>query len=257
MNAPSAASGYHAHDTVRMGIPIISAAESDMADMTLKDGLQAMDIADYLRRNPAFLKDFPDLAMRLEVPREHGPAASLASYQLDVLRGKNRALERRLADLIGIASTNEQLVIQVHSLTMGLLRADNLLDSLRSVVAGITEDFETELVRLVLFGAHPELPETPWLRIESDGIDALPAFAEFYERKEPMIGRLASEKLVYLFGEQADSVQSAALMRMGRYGMLAVGSHDPNRFHPGMGSMFLKLIGESVSGAVERYAGQG
>jgi hypothetical protein len=216
-----------------------------------------MDVADYLRRNPDFLKDFPDLAMNLEMPREHGPAASLASYQLDVLRGKNRTLERRLAELIEIASSNEQLVVQVHSLTMGLLRADSLLDSLRNVVAGLTEDFETDLVRVVLLGEFDDLPSAAWLRVESGGIEAMPAFTEFFDRKDPMVGRLATDKLFYLFGKEAESVQSAALMRAGSLGMLAVGSEDPNRFHPGMGTMFLKLIGESVNTTIQRYADRG
>ncbi len=225
-----------------------------MSDMTLKDGLQAMDIAEYLRSNPQFLKDFPDLAMSLQIPREQGPAASLASYQLDVLRGKNRALERRLAELIEIAGDNEQLVVQVHSLTLGLLRADDLLESLRSVVAGLTEDFDTDLVRVVLLDAYDDLPAATWLKTEPGGAEALPPFAEFFARKEPMVGRLASDKLSYLFGNEAESVQSAALMRVGEHGMLAVGSHEANRFHPGMGTMFLKLIAESVSAAIERYA---
>jgi uncharacterized protein len=227
-----------------------------MADMTLKDGLQAMDVAEYLRRNPSFLKDFPDLAMSLEIPREQGPAASLASYQLDVLRGKNRALERRLTDLIEIAGNNEQLVVQVHSLTLGLLRADGLLESLRSVVAGLTEDFDTDLVRVVLLGEYDDLPAAAWLRVEKGGAEALTDFHDFFDRLEPMVGRLATEKLAYLFGKQADAVQSAALMRVGEHGMLAVGSHDPNRFHPGMGTMFLKLIAESVNAAIERDAKQ-
>ena len=225
-----------------------------MADLTLKDGLEAMDIAEYLRQNPTFLKDFPDIAMSLEIPREQGPAASLASYQLDVLRGKNRALERRLAELIEIAGANEQLVMQVHSLTMGLLRADSLLDSLRNVVAGLTVDFETNMVRVVLLGDYQDLPAAPWLRVETDGIEALPAFSEFFERKGPLVGRLAADKLYYLFGKQAESLQSAALIRIGSQGMLAIGSEDPNRFHPGMGTMFLKLIGESVNAAIHRNA---
>jgi uncharacterized protein YigA (DUF484 family) len=35
--------------------------------------------------------------------------------------------------------------------------------------------------------------------------------------------------------------------------MLAVGSHEPNRFHPGMGTVVLKLIGEAVAAAISRY----
>ena len=34
-----------------------------MSDMTLKDGLTAMEVASYLRRHPEFLNEFPDLAL--------------------------------------------------------------------------------------------------------------------------------------------------------------------------------------------------
>jgi uncharacterized protein YigA (DUF484 family) len=224
-----------------------------MAEMTLKDGLQAMDVAEYLRNHPQFLKDFPELAMSLTMPREQGPAASLASYQLDVLRGKNRDLETRLNELVAIAGDNEQLMVRVHSLTLGLLRADSLGQSIRSVVAGLTEDFDTDLVRLVLLRERGDLPEADWLLCESGGAEALPAFGEFLARNDPMIGRLATEKLDYLFGDQAEAVQSTALMRLGEHGMLAIGSHDANRFHPGMGAVFLKLIAESVTVAIRRF----
>ena len=63
------------------------------------DKLGAHEVAAWLRRHPGFLKQFPDLALTLVVPRDDGPTASLASYQLEVLREKNRELARRLADL--------------------------------------------------------------------------------------------------------------------------------------------------------------
>jgi len=40
----------------------------------------AHEVAAWLRRHPAFLKQFPDLALTLVVPRDDGPTASLASY---------------------------------------------------------------------------------------------------------------------------------------------------------------------------------
>ena len=67
--------------------------------MSDTDKLGAHEIATWLRRHPEFLRQFPDLAGSLVVPRETGPAASLASYQLDVLREKNRELTRRLQEL--------------------------------------------------------------------------------------------------------------------------------------------------------------
>lgn len=223
-----------------------------MADMSLKDGLQAMDVAEYLRLHPQFLKDFPDLAMELRLPREEGPAASLASYQLDVLREKNRELLRRQAELVEIAGENEQLMVQVHSFTVALLRATTLAETLRCVAAGLTEDFHTELVRVLLFRAGADLPEAEWLLLES-GPDALPAFGDFLARKEPLVGRLAGDKLRHLFGARAEEVQSVALMRLGEQGLLAVGSTESGRFHPGIGTVFLKLIAEAVTAALARF----
>ena len=69
-----------------------------MPDLTLKQSLEAMDVAEYLRQHPRFLGNFPDVANELVVPRENGPAASLAAYQLEALRARNRELNDRLAE---------------------------------------------------------------------------------------------------------------------------------------------------------------
>jgi uncharacterized protein YigA (DUF484 family) len=34
---------------------------------------------------------------------------------------------------------------------------------------------------------------------------------------------------------------------------LAIGSRDPNRFHPGIGTLFLKLIAQALDAAIARY----
>jgi uncharacterized protein YigA (DUF484 family) len=224
-----------------------------MSDLSLKDGLTAMEVASYLRRHPEFLKDFPDLALNLYMPREHGASTSLASYQLEILRDKNRDLGRRLHELIDIAAENEQLMVRVHTLTVGLMRERTLADSLRRIAAGLTEDFHTDLVRLVLFRADPDLPVADWLIASRDGAAALPAFAEFLRRNEPLCGRLQPEKLEALFGAQADEVRSAVLVPIDGVGMLAIGSHEANRFHPGMGTVFLKLIAEAAAAAIARF----
>ncbi|MEP7042550.1 MAG: DUF484 family protein [Dokdonella sp.] len=226
-----------------------------MSELSVKDGLTAMEVASYLRRNPEFLNEFPDLALALVLPREQGSAASLASYQLEVLRDKNRDLARRLQELIEIAHENEGLIVRVHTLTLALMRAKTLPETANAVVAALTEDFNTDLVRLVLFRADPDLPAAEWLIAEPVGPAGFPAFAEFFKRAEPLCGRLQQDKLDVLFGKQAQEVHSAVLLPIGMVGMLAVGSHDANRFHPGMGTVFLKLIGEAVSAAIGRFRG--
>ena len=225
-----------------------------MAELSVKDGLTAMEVASYLRRNPEFLNEFPDLALALVLPREQGQAASLASYQLDVLRDKNRELNRRLHELIEIAHENQLLMVRVHTLTLALMRATSLPETLHAVVAALTEDFNTDLVRIVLFRADESLPEAEWLLIKPQGASGLPAFAEFLKRAEPLCGRLQQDKLDALFGGRVDEVASAVLLPIQGVGMLAVGSQDANRFHPGMGTVFLKLIAEAVATSVARFA---
>lgn len=224
-----------------------------MPELTLKQSLAAMDIAEYLRENPRFLENFPDVAAELVIPRENGSAASLAAYQLETLRARNRELNERLAELVAIAGDNEQLMVRVHTLTVGLLRDDNLADTCKSFVGALNEDFHTSRVRLVLFRDGVDLPHADWLLCVPEGAQAMAEFTDFLARGEPACGRLAQPKLDRLFGSEAGKVQSAALLKIGDAGMLAIGSDDPNRFHPGIGTLFLKLIAQALDAAISRY----
>jgi uncharacterized protein YigA (DUF484 family) len=227
-----------------------------MTDTTLDDGIKAGTVAAYLRRHPQFLADYPELALSLSLPREQGPAASLAVYQLQNLREKNADLERRLAELVEIAGENETLMSRVHALTLALLSADTVDATVRGVVERLGEDFHSESVRLMFYGDQHGLPEASWLLREDKGAAGLPEFSEFLAQQEPLSGRLAGPKLKRLFGEDAEQIRSAALMRLGDEGLLAIGSGDPDRFQPGMGTLFLKMISATISTALERARGK-
>ena len=223
-----------------------------MSETLTRDTVSAADVASFLRRHPRFLADYPDIALTLVVPREQGATTSLASYQLEILRDKNQELTRRLRDLVAIATENEQLMVRVHSLSIALMRETSLGGSIRRIAAILTEDFHTDLVRLVLFRKpDADLPAADWLILGSS--DEMPAFDEFLQRGEPLCGRLQPDKLEALFGDKAGEALSAVLMPIDGVGMLAIGSHDGNRFHPGMGTVFLKLISESIAAAVARF----
>ena len=55
-----------------------------------------------------------------------------------------------------------------------------------------------------------------------------------------------------LFGDQAPEVRSSAIMPLGEFGILAIGSSDPDHFQPGMGTLFLKMIAATVTAALRR-----
>jgi uncharacterized protein YigA (DUF484 family) len=223
-----------------------------MTATLLDDVTQARVVAAYLKQHPEFLSEYPELAAKLTMPREQGAVSSLAVYQLQSLRDKNAELEHRLAELIAIAAQNEQLMERVHALTVALLRANTMEVTARTVIARLSADFHTEQVRLLLFGDQPRLPRADWLQQVAGGAAALPEFAEFLQHNEPVSGRLSGEKLSRLFGTDAEQIRSVAMMRLGDAGILAIGSADPDRFQPGMGTLFLKMIAATITAALAR-----
>lgn len=218
-----------------------------------QDKLGAHEVAAWLHRHPRFLQQFPDLAISLVVPREEGSAASLASYQLEVLRDKNRELSRRLQELFGNAQENERLSVRTHQLTLALMRQPTAADTLRAMTASLSEDFNGDLVRLVIFTPVEGLDGAPWLQIVAEQDARLAPFRDCLASGEPLCGRLQPEKHALLYGERAQDVQSTALLPLPGVGLVAVGSRDPNRFFPGMGTLFLRMMGESLAAALSRF----
>ena len=221
--------------------------------MTDTEKLGAHEIAAWLRRHPEFLRQFPDLAGSRVVPRESGPAASLASYQLEVLREKNRELTRRLQELFGNAQENERLSVRIHQLTLGLMRQTTAADTLSAMAASLSEDFNGDLVRIVLLKPVAGVEPNEWLDVIGPGDMRFKAFADFLAGDEPLCGRLQPAKHEVLYGERVDDVQSTALFSAQGLAMVAVGSRDANRFYPGMGTLFLRMMGEAFGAALSRY----
>jgi len=214
--------------------------------------LGAHEVATFLRRNPKFLGQFPDLALSLVVPKEEGQASSLASYQLDVLRDKNRELNRRLNELFANAQDNERLAVRTHQLSLALMRAGSAADTLRAMVAVLGEDFHGEVVRVLLFKPLDGL-SADWLQVVPEADPALAPFRDFLAGNEPLCGRLNQDKLDLLYGEDKARAASAVLLPLPGIGMLTVGSADANRFFPGMGTLFLRLMAEALATGLGRY----
>lgn len=215
--------------------------------------VSANQVAAFLRRHPRFLDDYPDLALGLVVPREAGHATSLASYQLDVLRDKNRELNRRLQELFAVAQDNERLTVRTHQLALALMRARTPAETLKTMAATLTEDFQGELVQVLLHAPVEGLEDTDWLQVVARRDKSMQPLKEFFDAGEPLCGRLQSDKLDLLFGAHAQEVQSCALLALDHRGVIAIGSRDGNRFYPGMGTLFLRLMADTLLAALARF----
>ena len=221
-----------------------------------KERRSAHEVAVWLRRHHKVLAQYPDLALSLVVPREDGPAASLSSYQLEVLRDKNRELNRRLNELYANALENEKLTVRTHQLALSLMRAATPAETVRTMVASLAEDFQGEAVRMVLFQPVEDLAPD-WLQILPARDKRMAPFHDALSGSEPLCGRLNPDKMQLLFGDEQAGAQSVALIPMPGTGLIAVGSSDGNRFYPGMGTLFLRLMGETFVAAMARFGKRG
>lgn len=211
------------------------------------------EVARFLASDPDFFQRHPGLLARLNLPHESGQGAvSLVERQLAVLREKNRKLESRLKELIGVARTNHELSDRIHRLALSLIGAGDtgtVIDTLETV---LREDFGANDTVVVLFHNASDIvqdDDTRFLRRIERRSEALKPFSTFLERAKPRCGKARDAQLEFLFPEHAMEIGSIALVPLGEraeVGMLAIGSQDADRFHPGMSTDFLERIGELV-----------
>jgi len=218
------------------------------------DALNEEAVAAWLRAHPDFLERHPEVLEALELHhRTHG-AASLLERQLQLLRDRNRQLERKLMELVEIARENEQLSARLHHLALGLLETDDASDVVHIAQELLRDELKADFVTLQLIG-EPRPGEGELHYIPADAPE-LEWFEDLFRSGRPLCGRVSARQLEFLFGAQAAEIASSVLIPLkdpGRIGLLALGSRDPHRFHPGMGTLFLGTLGELLARALRHH----
>ncbi len=217
-------------------------------------------IADYLEKHPEFFeRNLPVLA-KLRLPHlRGGTTISLVERQVEVLRERQAASEARLAEFIRVARANDLLADKIQRLSRRLLRAASLQATVSAVEASLREDFDAVNSRLVLPGLDAALaPGVPdrFLRAVPSDEPALRSFETLFNAGKPRCGQVRDIQRDFLFGDEAATIGSVALVPLGdkgSLGLMAVGSSDPNRFHPGMSTEFLARMGELIAESILRF----
>ena len=204
-------------------------------------------VSKFLRQNPDFLEREPELLKYLELSHASGPAVSLIEKQVQYLRGQNETLEQQLNQLIQVASDNEKLMFRLHELTLELMSIGDLPTFFDRLSDAFLSEFNADILNITLFDLKIEAgPKTPLFHVNRDDPE-LKQFQVQIEKGVSVCGRLNRNKRDHLFGSRAQWVQSTAWVPMGNDGMLAIGSSDPARFYPGMGTLFLDLLARVVT----------
>lgn len=238
--------------------------------------MNAQDVADYLQQHPEFFDEHATLFSTLTVPHPHGGRAiPLAERQMLTLREKNRGLELKVAELLRFGQENDAIAERLARWTRMLLLQRSVRLLPETLTGSLEEIFSVPQVALSLWEATEEFADV------ARASDASPELIAYVTTlAEPYCGMpmLEAAHGVPLFHKQvaafdqetadaaasngstpeSSDVRSIALIPLRRgaapavFGVLALGSADPRRFHDGMGTDFLSRIGETSSAALTR-----
>lgn len=228
-------------------------------------------VAAWLRGHPDFFTRQRELTESLRVPHPCQPAVSLLEYQNRLLRERNQRLHDKLLELVAIARDNDRLAERVQRLALNLLEApgepNELLHGIKAI---LRDEFNADRAAVCLVA-----PAAIRSRIAAEFLcsEALGLFEELFRNGQPQCGRLRPEQSTILFGYSAPRIASAALIPLGCgagdsasrmvpatlipldkcewRGLLALGSWDSERFHAGVGTLFLERAGQLVSQALQ------
>jgi uncharacterized protein YigA (DUF484 family) len=210
-------------------------------------------VATYLRKNPGFLEDFPDVLETLHLNHSSGVAVSLIERQVEQLRQKNQDLGNQLNQLVHVAAENEQLMTRLHQLTVELMLISSRKEFFTHLGNCLLNDFNADILQICLIDqdiASAAGEDVKHLRADDPEMEL---FRAQLDKDRSICGRLGESKLEFLFGSKARWVQSAALVPLGKkgeHGMMAIGSSDETRFYPGMGTLFLDLLANVISSSL-------
>lgn len=213
--------------------------------------MDAKDVADYLKQHPKFFEDYADVLAEIFVPHPHGGhAIPIAERQILTLRERTVELDARLRELVANGRANDTIGEKLHRSTLALFASPDLETTLAVLDHSLKEDFGVPEVATRLWGRVPEQSYLPQLAATSAEVRA---WAD--AMTQPQCGGEAPHETREWF-EHGEALRSFAFMPLRTqhtFGVLALGSPDPERYRAGVGTVYLVRLAELASVATARY----
>ena len=213
-------------------------------------------VAHYLQQNPEFFENHLPLLARLRLPHARGSSTiSLVERQVEVLRERHASLEQKLADFVTVARANDAVAEKLHRFTRRLLRAQTRQSAIEQLEASLREDFDSFHSVLVLIGEQGAVVPQRFVRLVDREDVNLKSFESLFTSGKPRCGQARDSQREFLFAADAPDIGSVALVPLGEHGslgLLALGSTDRDRFHPGMSTDFLARLADLISDVLSR-----
>jgi len=212
--------------------------------------LSARDVALFLQAHPQFFDEHAELFASMRVPHPHqNQVISLGERQILILRDKIRELEWRLSSLVQQATRNEAISAHLKGWCQRILAESDAQRLPGEIALGLAEQFGLQDAALRVWPRGTAPADT----LGGPVSDAIRTFADTL--KKPYCGHDTKLEAVSWLSHCPASFALIALRReieAPAFGLLVLGSDDPERFVPDMGTDFLEHIGQLASAALSR-----
>ena len=210
------------------------------------------EVMEYLKSNPEIFEEQADFFHQVEIAHPYsGRTISLAERQMINLREKNRLLEHRLGELLGVGEQNDALGARMHQLTVALVGANRLDQMVGIILKSLAEDFAVPQARVRLWGeGAANLGHEACTPVSAELIK------EISGMNHPFTGSTRTGEVTAWFGGHGDEMASMALVPL-RFegqtlGLLAMASDEADRFVAGMGTLYIERLGDVIAAALAR-----
>lgn len=208
-------------------------------------------VAQYLADNPQFFVEHAALLGKVQLSSPlTGRTVSLQERQMEVMREKYKALELRMAELMRLGQENDAITQKFQAWTRSLLLARNDVDLPHAITSGLQTIFGVPHATLRMWRVAEEFSHTWFVQGVSD--DARLFANSLFT---PYCGSNNDFEAVRWL-EDTESVHSTAILPLrieagaDAFGLLILGSPDPQRFTADMSTDFLINISDTASAAL-------
>ena len=226
-----------------------------------KNQVDAIQVSGYLRENPEFLVEHPDLLNILAPPSRWkvGNGGNIVDMQTSMLdRMRDESTDLKDAANLLISTTRSNMIIQTRTLAavIAILSADNLERLIHVVYYDLLLLLDIDAASLCLETSEKyfqNLDETKIRWISAETVNKILGGAE-----EPIQLIEHTKDGGVVFGEAAELVKSAAFCRLHLgssipNGLLALGSRQRGAFHSGQGTDLLIFLTQVLELTLHRW----
>ncbi|MDR1311976.1 MAG: DUF484 family protein [Burkholderiaceae bacterium] len=208
-------------------------------------------VAGYLSRHPEFFNEHALLLseIRLSSPRI-GNTISLHDRQMEIMREKYRMLERRMAEMVQIARSNDSLLYRIQEWTRSLLKVADNASRPHAITLELQNILSVPSATLRLWHLKEEYRDR-WYA--GDVSDEIIQYAE--KLSVPYCGQSDGSPVRGWFDAEQQPVASLAVAPLRKddmvFGLIVMGSPEETRFRADMATDFLSEIAKTASAALE------